>query len=471
MYHNLNQLQWQLKRDNCHGHNSKTCLGHDSKTRLIILRTIQGIFDSKEVNALYFQNKCWQKNFINGMQWEPKNYRRLLLWYLDELDKLIDERVLKYGELRMKEKEVQAIKEIENWLKEKEIQQQSLVTKGVVLEACLVTEGTTLEACFVNEGRALDDNLVVKETTYDSVTSPEQLDESSSSQQPHATFPQLDSGLAVPIFIPIDDLIACLHKGQNVAGMGSKEKILLVQEQESGQVLDVSKILGNENKSFNYESNNSGNDADAKKILVDTTASDIENDDIGTSYDSDTVSEVHPDMFEIVFAHGIQNHEQPKSSPGTYVVNENNSYITFDIPNMDPDKGKEEHDDVNYEQQRAFFASLTNNLKCDVEKCNKVNSEAHQANALLKNELERYKEKEKHFEKDITIESEYCKKIKLLNDEISYLKSQACKKDKTFAKENGKFDEYVQPLLNRKNELEKKNKEFLKQINDLDNRL
>ncbi|GKA88859.1 hypothetical protein Tco_0810671 [Tanacetum coccineum] len=99
---------------------------------------------------------------------------------------------------------------------------------------------------------------------------------------------------------------------------------------------------------------------------------------------------------------------------------------------MDPDRDKEEHDDVDYEQQRAFFASLINNLKCDVEKCNE---------------------------------------IKLLNDEISNLKSQACEKDKTFAKENEKYDEYVQPLLKRKNELEKKNQEFFKQINDLDNRL
>ncbi|GKD18232.1 hypothetical protein Tco_1207390 [Tanacetum coccineum] len=108
---------------------------------------------------------------------------------------------------------------------------------------------------------------------------------------------------------------------------------------------------------------------------------------------------------------------------------------------MEPDKGKEEHD------------------------------EAQQENALLTNELERYKKKEKHFAKDKTIESEYCKKIKLLNDEISNLKSQACQKDKTFAREIEKFDEYVQPLLKRKNELEKKNQEFLKKINDLDNRL
>ncbi|GKC63506.1 hypothetical protein Tco_1096104, partial [Tanacetum coccineum] len=168
---------------------------------------------------------------------------------------------------------------------------------------------------------------------------------------------------------------------------------------------------------------------------------------------------------------GIQRHEQPESIPDTYEVNENNSNIIYDIPNTDPDRDKEEHNDVDYEQQLAFFASLINNPKCDVEKCNEVNRKAQQANALLTNEFKRYKEKEKDFAKDMTIESEYCKKIKLLNDEISYLKSQACEKDKTFAMENEKYDEYVQPLLNRKNELEKKNQEFLKQINDLDNRI
>ncbi|GKA50929.1 hypothetical protein Tco_0744125 [Tanacetum coccineum] len=117
------------------------------------------------------------------------------------------------------------------------------------------------------------------------------------------------------------------------------------------------------------------------------------------------------------------------------------SNIIFDIPNMDPDKDKEAHDYVYYEQHRAFFASLINNLTCDIEKCNKVNQEAQQANALLTNKLERYKEKEKQFAKDKTIEYEYCKKIKILNDEISNLKSQACQNDKTFAKENGKYDE------------------------------
>ncbi|GJT90922.1 hypothetical protein Tco_1079767 [Tanacetum coccineum] len=142
------------------------------------------------------------------------------------------------------------------------------------------------------------------------------------------------------------------------------------------------------------------------------------NADIGPSYDSDTVSEVHHHMFENVFAHGIQSHEQPESIPDTYNVNENSSNIISDIPNMDPDSNKEEHDDVAYEQQHAFLASLINNLKCDVEKYNKVNREAQQANALLTNELEKYKKKEKYFAKDMTIKSGYCKKIKLLNNEI-----------------------------------------------------
>ncbi|GKB76367.1 hypothetical protein Tco_0943262 [Tanacetum coccineum] len=217
--------------------------------------------------------------------------------------------------------------------------------------------------------------------------------------------------------------------------------------------------LGIENGSSDHESTSSGNDADA---------------DVGPSYDSDTVTEVphlSNDTFENMFAHEIQSHEQTESIPDTYEVNENNSNIISDIPNMDPDIDKEKHDNVAHDQQCAFFASLINNLKCDVKKCNEVYREAQQANALLTNEPERYKQKENHFAKDMIIESEYYKKIKLLNDEISNFKSQACEKDKTFNKENEKYDDYVKPLLKRKNELEKKNQEFLKQVNDLDNRL
>ncbi|GJV48451.1 hypothetical protein Tco_1438663 [Tanacetum coccineum] len=112
------------------------------------------------------------------------------------------------------------------------------------------------------------------------------------------------------------------------------------------------------------ESSSSGNDTDAKNILVEAIAFGIKNADIGPSYDSDTLSEVYHDTFKNVFAH-IQNHEQPESIPHTYVVNENNSDIISDIPNMDPVRDKEEHDYVDDEQQRAFFAFLVKNLKSE----------------------------------------------------------------------------------------------------------
>ncbi|GJY36125.1 hypothetical protein Tco_0421503 [Tanacetum coccineum] len=213
-------------------------------------------------------------------------------------------------------------------------------------------EGATLEASLVTEGITLDDNLVAKESTYDSVTSSKKLDKSNSSR----------------------------------------------------------------------------NDVYVEKILVDMFASDIENADIGPSYDRDTMSKVHHDMFKNGFAHRIHNHEQPESIPDTYMLNKNNSNIISDIPNMDLVRDKEEHDYVDDQQQHAFFASLVNNLKCEGENYTKVNREALQANALLIKELEKYKEKEKHFAKETTNKYEHCKKIKLLNKEISNLKSQACQK-------------------------------------------
>ncbi|GJW00310.1 hypothetical protein Tco_1555561 [Tanacetum coccineum] len=227
MYLNLNQLQWKLKRETLYSCDPKTCLD--------VLKTqFKEFFDSQE--------------------------------FLDVLEKITDERVLKYRELQMKEREVQAIQDIKKWLKEREIhQQESLVIEGTTLEANLSTDGTTsdassvidgpaLEACLVTKGIAMDDNFVARESIHDFVTSLEQLDESISL----------------------------------------------------------------------------GNDANVEKILVDTVDSDIEKADIRPSYDSDTVSDVHHDTFEYMFAHEIQTHEQPESIPNTYVVNENNTESTHD---------------------------------------------------------------------------------------------------------------------------------------------
>nr|GEV86454.1 hypothetical protein [Tanacetum cinerariifolium] len=74
----------------------------------------------------------------------------------------------------MKESEVQAIKEIEKRVKEREIQQQeslstdgqaldaSLVNKGITLEANLSTNDIILEACLVDEGTLMNSCLIPK---------------------------------------------------------------------------------------------------------------------------------------------------------------------------------------------------------------------------------------------------------------------------------------------------------------------
>ncbi|GJY95855.1 hypothetical protein Tco_0512216 [Tanacetum coccineum] len=132
---------------------------HNNKT------PFKKVFDSKEVNASNFQNKCWQKHFKDYTRCEPETYRRKLLRYLKELDKLIDKR-----------------------------QQESLVTEGTTLEAnlstdgttldgSLVTEGTTLEASLVTKGISLDASLVAKQSTIDSTTSSEQQNESNGSRK------------------------------------------------------------------------------------------------------------------------------------------------------------------------------------------------------------------------------------------------------------------------------------------------
>ncbi|GKC82345.1 hypothetical protein Tco_1138062 [Tanacetum coccineum] len=127
----------------------------------------QKIFDSKEVNASDFQNKSWQKHFEDYTRQEPENYRCNLLQFLDELDKLIDERVIKYEELQMKERE-------DNLSTDDTTLDATSVIKGAKMEVCLVTEGTAMDACLVTKGATLD-SLVAKEITADSKQHMQQL--------------------------------------------------------------------------------------------------------------------------------------------------------------------------------------------------------------------------------------------------------------------------------------------------------
>ncbi|GKD62613.1 hypothetical protein Tco_1300122 [Tanacetum coccineum] len=114
-----------------------------------------------------------------------------------------------------------------------------------------------------------------------------------------------------------------------------------------GIALDVSLVYrectdGNTTLSEQKDkSSSSGYDVDEEKLLVDTVASDIKNADIEPSYDTDTkVHHSNNDTFKIVFSNEIQSHEQRDSISDTYVVNENNSNIIYDIPDMDSNRDK-----------------------------------------------------------------------------------------------------------------------------------
>nr|GEX52245.1 hypothetical protein [Tanacetum cinerariifolium] len=118
MFQNVYQLQWKLRKRNVHVCDPKTCLA-------VLQTQFKEFFDSKEV---------------------------------------VDERVIQYGELQMKEREVKAIKEIEKWLNGSKMQtQESLVIEGATLEASLVTEGVALEESLVTKD--------VKKTLVDTVSS------------------------------------------------------------------------------------------------------------------------------------------------------------------------------------------------------------------------------------------------------------------------------------------------------------
>ncbi|GJR94076.1 retrovirus-related pol polyprotein from transposon TNT 1-94 [Tanacetum coccineum] len=104
MFHNLDQLRLQLERENLHGVNAKTCLQ--------ALRTqFKEFLASKGVNATDLLNQGWQQDFEYFTRCEPSAYRRELLENLDTLEAVIHRVVNTYGVLRMKENELNALKE------------------------------------------------------------------------------------------------------------------------------------------------------------------------------------------------------------------------------------------------------------------------------------------------------------------------------------------------------------------------
>nr|GEW25693.1 hypothetical protein [Tanacetum cinerariifolium] len=191
MFHNLDKLQLQFKKDNLHAVYAKTCIE-------LLQTQFKEFFASEGVTSLDYVDLFWQEEFKDYIGCEPEPYKSELIKYLDILDKFIDKRVLKYDELRMKECEVRTIKETEKplnvaipheykieksfKLQEKDVQinpVQAVDAKLVVMESYgIESENNSSEntlSKLVNEtqmqmqeenvdmGQTMDDGLVVKE--------------------------------------------------------------------------------------------------------------------------------------------------------------------------------------------------------------------------------------------------------------------------------------------------------------------
>ncbi|GJX81212.1 hypothetical protein Tco_0329361 [Tanacetum coccineum] len=196
MFHNLDQLKLQFKRENLHEVHAKTCL---EVPRL----QFKEYFASPAVNSSDHLSQCWQDAFNMYMYCDPETYRRNLIEYLDMLVDVLHESVLQYGILRMKENEVNALKENGRQLNDEilhehqikksfKLQSQDvqinpiqavddslIVSKSSLIETennnalsksenetqlqqheCLVTESTTLEAKVSTDVKALDGGMV-----------------------------------------------------------------------------------------------------------------------------------------------------------------------------------------------------------------------------------------------------------------------------------------------------------------------
>ncbi|GKB54583.1 ribonuclease H-like domain-containing protein [Tanacetum coccineum] len=144
----MDQLRLQFERENLHKVNANTCL---QELRIQFME----FFASEEVNSLDRMNQIMQENFKDYLGSEHEIYRSHLLVHLDILEKFIDESVLNYGELLLKESEVKVIKETEKLLNEA-IPHEHEIEKSFKLHAKNVQ---------YNSVQAVHESLVVTESS------------------------------------------------------------------------------------------------------------------------------------------------------------------------------------------------------------------------------------------------------------------------------------------------------------------
>ncbi|GJW10809.1 hypothetical protein Tco_1576636 [Tanacetum coccineum] len=149
MFYNLDQLRLQLRRENLHKVNAKTCLEP-------IRTQFKELLASKGVNSTDHLDYCWQQDFEDYTRCEPGAYRRDLLEILDTLEAVFHRVVNTYGILRMKENEVNALKENGRQLYD-EILHEHQIKKSFKLQSQDVQ---------INPIQAVDSSLIVSKSSW-----------------------------------------------------------------------------------------------------------------------------------------------------------------------------------------------------------------------------------------------------------------------------------------------------------------
>nr|GFC23715.1 hypothetical protein [Tanacetum cinerariifolium] len=215
-------------------------------------------------------------------------------------------------------------------------------------------------------------------------------------------------------------------------------------------------------------------------------------------YDSDRSAEVHE--YENFYNNEIfnmftQEEEytellEPILEPQQVPHNDNN--VIYEVTNVEQGRETVEQHSANFEETRALYESLNQNLAIEVEKVNSVNRKLKETNANLTTELARYKNQERCFEisqekydklercYQQSVYQEQCiskkinalylssgKQIMTLNEQISELNKQLSKEKSTVSflleekkKLKSDFKTCEDELLDKQIQLEKKIKEL-----------
>nr|GEZ54494.1 hypothetical protein [Tanacetum cinerariifolium] len=126
--------------------------------------------------------------------------------------------------------------------------------------------------------------------------------------------------------------------------------------------------------------------------------------DIAPVYDSDGSAKVHDyencadnEIFNM-FTQEEQYTELVEPIPDQHQVPQNDNNVISEVTSVEQSEETVEQHPANFEETRALYDSLYQNLAIEVEKFNSVNRKLKETNADLTTELARFKNQEKCFE-------------------------------------------------------------------------